>query len=326
MLVSEPRVWKLHGSRVLAGLRRAGLECGMHLLPRGERAKTWSAVSRLMSRMLRQGLGRDGAVLALGGGSVTDAAGFAAAIYMRGINWVSLPTTLLGQVDAGIGGKTGIDLAQGKNLAGAFHPPLITACDTALLETLSPRDFNCGLAEAVKFALVCDPGLWAFIRKNWTQLLLAQPAATETLVRRAAAGKLRLTTRDPQETKGLRDFLNFGHTIGHALELAAGLGPLRHGEAVVCGMRAALRLSQAHAGLAAGASDEIDAFLRLLPVPRLAPRPNSVLAALNLDKKTRAGRGRFVLLRSIGRPVIKSGLPQRSVRRAIQSSLQELRA
>ena len=325
ILVSEPRVWRLHGAKVRGALARQGLRVGRHLLPRGEKAKDLQAVARLLSAMLRQGLGRDSALAALGGGTVTDAAGFAAAIYMRGIPWVSLPTTLLGQIDGGVGGKTAVDLPEGKNLAGAFHQPLWTVCDTSLLATLPERELICGLAEALKLGLACDAALWGWLRKRWPDLLAGEPKALDELVRRAAAGKERVVSRDPRETRGLRDVLNFGHTIGHALEAAAGLGPLLHGEAVLCGMRAALRLSQAQGLLPERAAEEADAFLRGVPVPRLRLREAAVLAALRRDKKARRGRLRFVLLRAPGRAVVSPDVPEAAVRAAVRRILEELR-
>jgi 3-dehydroquinate synthase len=325
MLVSEPKVWRLHGARVAAALRRAGFQTSRHLLPSGEPAKTWAAVSRLLKAMLDQGLGRDSALVALGGGSVTDSAGFAAAVYMRGIPWVSLPTTLLGQVDSGIGGKTAIDLAEGKNLAGAFHQPLAAVCDTDFLSTLPRRERLCGLAEAVKLGMVRDPGLLAGLRRDWPRLRDGEPAALERWIRRAAAGKASVVSRDPREAKGPREILNFGHTVGHALEAAAGLGPLRHGEAVACGMRAALRLSQAHAGLPARMAADLEAFLKGIPLPRLRLREAAVLGNLRRDKKARRGRLRFVLLQAVGRPVVVDSVPERSVREAVRFILKELR-
>jgi 3-dehydroquinate synthase len=244
---------------------------------------------------------------------------------MRGIPWFSVPTTLVGQVDAGIGGKTAIDLTEGKNLIGAFHQPGAVVCDTNFLATLSWRERLCGLAEAVKLGMVRDPFLLRGLRQDWPRLLAGEPAALERWIRRAAAGKASVVSRDPRETKGLRELLNFGHTIGHAVEAAAGFGPLRHGEAVICGMRAALRLSQACAGLPARTAAELDAFLRLLPVPRLRLHESAVLAHLRQDKKARRGRLRFVLLKGVGRPLLTAQVPESSVRQAVSFVLGEIK-
>jgi 3-dehydroquinate synthetase len=306
MLVSEPMVWKLHGAGVAKALLNAGFKTVRHLLPGGERAKAWPAVESLLRAMLKAGLGRDSALLALGGGSITDAAGFAAAVYMRGIPWVSLPTTLLGQVDSGIGGKTAIDLPEGKNLVGAFHQPRAVVCDTALLDTLPAREFRSGLGEILKYGLLFDPALCAPLRKD----------RLERTVRRCAALKARLVARDERETKGRREILNFGHTIGHALETAAA-GGLRHGEAVVCGMRAALRLS--------GAPEGLGVRLEAFPLPRLSLSEAAVMRVLRRDKKARGGRLHFVLLKAAGRPFVTDRVPEPKVREAVRFILKELR-
>lgn len=279
------------------------MKAAAHLLPRGERAKTWASVEDLLGAMLGAGLGRDAGLVALGGGAVTDAAGFAAAVYLRGIPWASVPTTLLGQLDSGLGGKTGINLAEGKNLAGAFHQPISVVCDTSFLESLPERERVSGLAEALKYGLVFDPALWSYIRKSWVSLRRGDPAATASVVRRGAAWKLRIVAQDERE-KGPRELLNFGHTLGHALEAAAGLGRLRHGEAVIWGMRAALRLSVSHAGLPRAEFDEADGFLAGVPLPLPRVDLRKLMAAARRDKKAREGRLRFVLLRRLGRPVV----------------------
>ncbi|MEK7383051.1 MAG: 3-dehydroquinate synthase [Elusimicrobiota bacterium] len=304
-LVSEPGVWRRYGAGVENALKAAGFAVMRRLLPPGEAAKSWGEIEGLLRVMLEGGLGRDSALVALGGGAVTDAAGFAAAIYLRGIPWVSMPTTLLGQIDSGLGGKTGVNLAGGKNLAGAFHRPEAVVCDTEVLETLPARERLSGLGEALKYGLVFDPPLWRLMTRGWDDLAGGDARITEEVVRRGAAWKRRVVARDPRETKGPREFLNFGHTLGHALESVAGLGVLRHGEAVIWGMRAALRLSGRLAGLSAAAALEADRFLASVsaPMPRRLDW-RRLLAAARRDKKTRGGDARFVLLRSIGRPVV----------------------
>lgn len=256
--------------------------------------------------MLEGGLGRDAALIALGGGSVTDAAGFAAAVFLRGIPWVSIPTTMLGQLDSGLGGKTGINLAGGKNLAGAFHRPAAVVCDGDVLKTLPPRERVSGLGEALKYGLAFDAKLWSLMVRDWDKLAAGDARLTAEIVRRGASWKRKIVAQDPYETKGPRELLNFGHTLGHALESAAGLGVLRHGEAVIWGMRAALRLSVKRAGLSPANALEADRFLAGIPVP--VPRrldPHRLVAETKRDKKARAGAVRFVLLRAVGRPVVK---------------------
>ncbi|MFI5360766.1 MAG: 3-dehydroquinate synthase family protein [Elusimicrobiota bacterium] len=302
-LVSEAGAWRRFGLGVERSLKSAGIKVHRHLLPPGEAAKTWGSVEDLMTSMLSAGLGRDSGLVALGGGSVTDAAGFAAAIYQRGIPWISVPTTLLGQLDSGLGGKTGINLGGGKNLAGAFHRARAVVCDPDVLKSLPQRERISGFAEALKYGLVFDPSLWHLIVDHWDALLAGDPKLTARVVKRGASWKCRIVARDEFETKGPRELLNFGHTLGHALESASGLGFLRHGEAVIWGMRAALRLSVSRAGLSPSVALEADRFLESLPVPQ--PRriePRRLVELARRDKKARGGRARFVLLRALGKP------------------------
>jgi 3-dehydroquinate synthase len=320
-LVSEAGAWRRFGSGVERALKKAGLKVHVHLLPPGEAAKTWPSVQDLMSSMLAAGLGRDSALVALGGGSVTDAAGFAASIFLRGIPWVSIPTTLLGQIDSGLGGKTAINLAGGKNLAGTFHRAAAVVCDSDVLRSLPPRELTSGFGEALKYGLVFDPALWRLMTGNWAALMAGDRALTAKVVRAGAGWKRKIVARDLYETKGPRELLNFGHTLGHALESASGLGVLRHGEAVIWGMRAALRMSVKHAGLAPAAALEADQFLASLPVP--VPRriePERLVALAKRDKKARGGRARFVLLKALGRPTM-AYVPDEEILRAVRELL-----
>ena len=258
-------------------------------LPSGEEAKSLDAVERIW-RELR--LGRDGTIIAFGGGCTTDAAGFAAATYLRGVPWVAVPTTLVGQVDAAIGGKTAVNLPEGKNLVGAFHWPSQTVIDPALLETLPERERRAGMAEVVKTGLLAGEPLW--------ELPLPE------LVRRCAAYKAAVCLRDPYE-QGERATLNLGHTFAHALESAAGYEGLGHGEAVALGLLAALRLS----GLETSAVEEV-----LAPQPARVNR-EAAWAALARDKKARNGKPRLVLLEAVGEPVTGVELPDDRVRAAL---------
>ncbi len=279
-LVADATVLDLHG---------APLDDPVHALSGGEEAKSLAAVERIW-RDLR--LGRDGTLVAFGGGCTTDAAGFAAATYLRGIPWVAVPTTLVGQVDAAIGGKTAVNLPEGKNLVGAFHWPVQTVIDPTLLETLPERERRAGMAEVVKTGLLAGEPLWE----------LPLPA----LVRRCAAFKAAICLRDPHE-HGERATLNLGHTFAHALESAAGYEGLGHGQAVALGLLAALRLS----GLETSAVEEV-----------LEPRPvrvnrEAAWAALARDKKARNGKPRLVLLEAPGAPVTGVELPEERVRAAL---------
>jgi shikimate kinase/3-dehydroquinate synthase len=285
------------GGAVVADERLAelhGLEPA-HLLPAGERAKTLDEAARLW-RALR--LERGQTLVAVGGGSTTDVAGFVAATYLRGVDWIAVPSTLVGQVDAAIGGKTGIDLAEGKNFVGAFHWPLETVLDTTLLETLPEEEWANGRAEVVKTGLLAGEPLWEVPR--------------EEQIRRAAAFKASVCLRDPYE-QGERAQLNLGHTFAHALETASGY-ELPHGRALALGLVAALRLS--------GLEDEVRMVKDVLqPVP---PRLDLDAAweALRRDKKSRGGRPRFVLLEAPGRPRLGVEVDEADARSALAALIE----
>ena len=287
-IVIDANVAGIYG--VAAQLALGDRDVGLHEVPPGEAAKTTSTLERLWQALR---LGRDGTLVALGGGCATDLAGLAAATYMRGIAWVPVPTTLVGQVDAAIGGKTAIDLPGGKNLVGAFHWPVRTVIDPATLETLPQEELENGRAEVVKTGLLLGDELWE------------RPLADQ--VRRAAAFKTAVCLRDPHD-RGDRQQLNLGHTFAHALEAAAGYG-LPHGRAVALGLLAALRLS----GLDTGA---VEAALQPKPV---AIDRDAAWAALARDKKVVGGVPRLVLLERPGKPRIGVELPEAEVRAALDS-------
>jgi 3-dehydroquinate synthase len=217
---------------------------GKATIPEGEDAKTWDAAGELLGSLIRQGLDRKGVVVALGGGSVGDSAGFAASLYMRGIRVVQVPTTLLGQVDSGVGGKTAVNHPAGKNLIGTFHQPSLVACDTGLLSTLPRRELLSGLAEVVKYGVIADAKLYVGVEAEAEKLLSADPQALRWVVARCVAAKARLVESDERDEKGVRAALNYGHTMGHAVETLSGHS-IRHGEAVAIGMVAASRVAVA---------------------------------------------------------------------------------
>lgn len=290
-LVADGRVLELHGPA-------ASARClSRHTLPSGEAAKTFAQVERLCEELR---LDRDGTLVVLGGGAATDVGGFAASCYLRGVSWVAVPTTLVGQIDAAIGGKTGVNLQAGKNLAGAFHLPELTVIDPDVLATLPPEEWRNGLAEAVKAGLLMGEEVWH-----------ESPAE---LVRRCAAFKVAVCAADLTE-RGRRQILNLGHTFAHALEAGADY-QLAHGAAVALGLLAALRLSEDRYGL--------DSRWRAQVQQALAPEPvradlQRAWQALGRDKKVRAGRTRLVLLEDAGRPVFGVELEERAVRQALEA-------
>jgi len=289
-LVPDGELEVVADSTVL-GLHGPPLEAPVHSLRPGEEAKSLGAVERLWRAL---GLGRDGALVAFGGGCTTDVAGFAAATFLRGIAWIAAPTTLVGQVDAAIGGKTAINLPEGKNLVGAFHWPIRTVIDPRLLETLPERERRAGMAEVVKTGLLAGEPWWELPDRE--------------LVRRCGAYKTAVCLRDPHE-EGERAVLNLGHTFAHALEAAGGFERLAHGEAVALGLLAALRLSEV----------ETTAVEEVLRPERARVDREAAWAALARDKKARGGRPKLVLLESPGRPVTGVELPEEQVRAALDA-------
>jgi shikimate kinase / 3-dehydroquinate synthase len=289
-LVADERVIDLHRPRL--GDRLASV----HTVPSGEAAKTLAVCERLWDELR---LDRDGTLVALGGGTTTDVAGFVAACYLRGIAWVAVPTTLVGQVDAAIGGKTAVDLERGKNLVGAFHEPLRVVIDPGVLATLPDAQVREGLAEVVKTGLLAGRELWRL------------PHAE--LVRASAAFKAAVCIADPTE-RGRRAILNLGHTFAHGLEAAGGFTGPSHGQAVALGLRAALRLSIRHLGLDPSVLEEVET---VLPVSPARVDLEAAWNAMAYDKKARGGRPRLVLLRAPGEPLFGVELPEEEIRQAL---------
>ncbi|MEW6284976.1 MAG: 3-dehydroquinate synthase [Chloroflexota bacterium] len=268
------------------------------LIPAGEEHKNLETVSRLWRAFLENGLDRKSTVIALGGGVVSDLTGFAASTYMRGVDWITVPTTLLAMADASLGGKTGIDLPEGKNLIGSFHPPRLVLADPSLLLTLNDRELRSGMAEVVKHGVISDPELFEMCSRgmDWVK------ASLETVVKRAMAVKIQIIEADPYE-KGIRASLNLGHTVGHAVELVSGF-KLSHGEAVAIGMvveaRYAERIGMAKAGVSAAIAGVLSSLGLPVEIPNELPR-EAILRAMRVDKKKNAKSIRFALPAEIGR-------------------------
>jgi shikimate kinase / 3-dehydroquinate synthase len=289
-------------------------------LPAGEAAKTVAVARQAWTRLADLGVERGDVVVGLGGGAATDVAGFVAATYLRGVPWISVPTSLTGMVDAGIGGKTAVDLPQAKNAVGAFHQPEWVVCDPATVETLPLREWSAGFAEVVKTALLAGGRLWELVRA-W-EPGRGSPEERLELIRRSAAYKARIVAADPNE-RGERAVLNLGHSVGHGIEVATGYKAFSHGEAVAIGLLSALWLSSQCTGLDASVEEEVRELLRRheLPVAARNVSPAAVIDAMAHDKKAREGRVRFVLLEAVGKPVwgIDPGdeLVEKAVARAV---------
>ncbi|MGH7687334.1 MAG: 3-dehydroquinate synthase, partial [Candidatus Dormibacteria bacterium] len=304
--------------RLASQLRRSGRTVTVMGVLGGEGLKTWGAAGRLLQRLSRAGLQRGDAVVAVGGGSAGDLSGFVAATYLRGIAWVNVPTTLLAMVDSAIGGKTGVNLPKGKNLAGAIWQPRAVVCDTELLATLSGRDYRSAFAEIVKYCMIREDGLVPLIDTNLDALLRREPDVVAEVVRRSVEIKAAVVAADEREG-GLRQVLNYGHTIGHAIEAVTGFGPVNHGEAIAVGMHVAGRLSVQLAGCPESDIAWQDAALQRfeLAVTRQVDA-RRVLERVQSDKKaTPTGVG-WVLLERRGRPRIGCQVPMESARAALQ--------
>jgi 3-dehydroquinate synthase len=288
--------------RVVKELGEAGLVALPFVVPPGERSKSLSTAEKLLRGLARERLERASPVFAFGGGMVGDLAGFVASTYLRGVPFVQIPTTLLAQVDASIGGKTAVNLPEGKNLVGTFHQPRLVLTDPAVLETLPSRDYAGGLAEVVKYGVIADAELFAFIDRSLKAILGRDPRALEEVVYRCASIKAEVVQKDEREG-GLRAILNYGHTVGHAIEAVGDFHRWHHGEAVALGMEAAAFIAM-RLGLAS--VETLAAQNRLLKACGLPTRAaglprRDILRAMRHDKKVKNGRLRFVLPERIGR-------------------------
>src|SRR5436305_10273424 len=320
-LVTTPRVHALHGDR-LEVLCRAAAKWVILEVEEGEGAKTIESAERLWNEMLAAGGKRDSRVVALGGGSVGDLAGFAAGCFLRGIEFVQVPTTLLAQVDAAIGGKTGVDLPGGKNTVGLFHHPRWVVSDTSVLATLPREELRSGMVEVVKMAALLDPDLFVLLEEQMETLLAGDPEALGPVVTAAAAAKIGVVERDPTE-QGDRRLLNFGHTLGHAIESACGYAGLRHGEAVGYGILFALRLALSR-GLDRRTAERIRALILRLGLPPLPELdPEALLAAMARDKKALESGLVWVLPRSLGEGWMAGGVPSHEVQAGLRSFLRD---
>jgi 3-dehydroquinate synthase len=308
LVVSNEVVAPLYVARLERGL--AGKRVGSVILPDGEQHKTLATVGRVLDALVERRLNRDACVAALGGGVVGDMAGFAAACYQRGVDYVQVPTTLLAQVDSSVGGKTGVNHPGGKNLIGAFHQPRAVVSDIGTLGTLPPRELRAGLAEVIKIGLVADAGFLAWLEGHLDALLGLDAAALTHAIRRSCEIKAAIVAEDEHE-HGRRALLNLGHTFGHAIETAAGYGAWLHGEAVAAGMLMAADLSARLGWLEPGDVARVRSLLQRAGLPVAAPRIGAErgLELMGMDKKVLAGRIRLVLLRRLGEGVVAGDYP-----------------
>ena len=308
LVVSNTTVAPLYLAKLGQGL--AGKRVAAAILPDGEQFKTLETLGQVFDALVERRMNRDACVVALGGGVVGDMAGFAAACYQRGVDYVQVPTTLLAQVDSSVGGKTGVNHPHGKNLIGAFHQPRAVISDTDTLRTLDPRELRAGLAEVIKYGLVADESFLAWLEASLDALLALEPAALAHAIRRSCEVKAEIVAEDERE-HGRRALLNLGHTFGHAIETATGYGEWLHGEAVGAGMLMAADLSCRLGWLGAADVERVRALLARAGLPLEAPRIGAARALdlMGMDKKVLAGRIRLVLLRRIGAGVVAGDYP-----------------
>ena len=317
-VVTDSNVAPLYSQSTLASLETAGFLPTLITVPAGEASKALNVAELVCEKMIAAGLDRKSWVVALGGGVVGDLAGFVAAIYYRGVPFVQIPTTVIAQVDSAVGGKTGVNAAHGKNLIGAFHQPRLVLADVTTLQTLPTREFNEGVAEIVKHAAIRDRSL---LEPLGTPNLQFEPAALARLVRRNVEIKASIVAQDEHETKGLRALLNFGHTIGHGIENAAGYGRFLHGEALSLGLVAACRLSVLKAGLAPEESQLLLDALARFQLPLRLPddiSTESLMDALRTDKKFAQGQVRFVLCPRLGEAFVSKEVTLEEIREAVE--------
>jgi 3-dehydroquinate synthase len=319
LVVSNTTVAPLYLPRLAASL---AADCRLVevLLPDGEAHKTLGNVARVLDVLVANRLGRDCCVVALGGGVVGDLAGFAAACYQRGVAFVQVPTTLLAQVDSAVGGKTGVNHPGGKNLIGAFHQPAAVLTDIGTLATLPARELRAGLAEVIKYGLICDAGFFAWLEAHLGELLAGEPAALGHCVHRSCEIKAAVVARDERE-HGERALLNLGHTFGHALESATGYGEWLHGEAVGAGLVMAAEMSRACGLLDAADAQRVRSVVERAGLPTRIPgvAPGLVHEHMRIDKKVQGGRIRLVLLRAVGAALLTADYPEGALQHTLQA-------
>lgn len=322
-IVTGEVVAALYLQPVRQALQAAGARVLDIIVPDGEQAKSWQTIDYVVDALLAGRCGRDTLLVALGGGVVGDLAGFAAAVYQRGIDFVQVPTTLLAQVDSSVGGKTAINHSRGKNMIGAFHQPRAVIADVATLDSLPDRELRAGLAEVVKHGAALDAELFQWLEQNIDRLLSRERGALEHAVRRSCELKAAIVAADEREA-GQRALLNFGHTFGHAIEAGAGYGAWLHGEAVAAGMVMAAELSLRMRLIGEPQVTRLRALLSRAGLPVDGPQlaPERMLELMAVDKKAAQGELRFVILEDIGRASVRSGIEQRLVREAVVAAAQ----
>lgn len=322
LLVSNPVIFKKYGERAIAALKLVGYEVSSCTLPAGERYKTLKSLQKIYDIALQHRLERSSTIVALGGGVIGDMAGFAAATWLRGINVVQVPTSLLAMVDSSVGGKTGVNHPQGKNLIGAFHQPRFVLIDPSVLKTLPPREFRAGMAEVIKYGIIWDAELFAKLEesKRLDQMRYVDEELLQIILSRSCQAKAAVVSKDEKEA-GLRAILNYGHTIGHAVESLTGYKLVNHGEAVAIGMVAASQIAVQLRMWKSADAERQDALIQKAGLPTQLPNVldiEAILDTLQTDKKVEAGKVRFVLPTQIGAVTVTDQVPADVIRQVLR--------
>ena len=322
-VISNAYIKGKYGNLLENSLKDSGFDLRFKLVAGTEKSKSLKTAFSVVKDISNFDRKKNIFIIALGGGVVGDLSGFVASIYRRGVAYVQVPTTLLAQVDSSIGGKTGVDLVQGKNLLGAFYQPRLVFSDVETLKSLDSRQLRAGLAEVIKYGIVCDPRLFVYVEKNYKNILDAKPAALEHIVSRCSAIKAKIVAIDEREEKGVRTALNFGHTIGHALEAASGYKKYNHGESIAIGMLVALRISEQLRLIKSDKVKRIEHLINVvgLPVKIKGVSLAGIIKAHYHDKKFSAGRNKFVLVEDIGKVRILRDVPFEIIRDSIKERI-----
>ncbi len=320
LLVSDDQVYEFYGEKVRTSLEQAGFCVSLAKVPPGEIYKSLSQAMKLYEKCVESKLDRDSTIIGMGGGVIGDLAGFVASTYLRGLNFVLLPTTLLAQVDSSVGGKVGVDLPQGKNLVGSFYQPRFVYADLKVLKTLSRQQVKEGLAEIVKYGLIKDAQFFGWVEKNLERIKALDLEVIDFAVRRSVEIKAKVVETDERELKGRREILNFGHTIGHAIEASSGYRSYTHGEAVALGMIGAARIAEKMGYFPSHLVERLKSLLEAIGLPTWIERVDEekIGDALQLDKKVREDKLRFVLPKSIGEVFLTAEVSPNLIRKTLQ--------
>lgn len=319
MIVTDQTVSSLYLPAIRKSLAHTGFDTAEYILPPGEQSKSLAYCEKVLSQMAKDNLERRSFLIALGGGVIGDLSGFVAACYLRGISFIQIPTTLLAMVDSSVGGKTGVNLPEGKNLVGAFYQPVGVFADLDMLKTLPDREFSAGMAEVIKYGVIRDKPFFYFLEKNIKKIKDKDTETLAMIVQRCCEIKAEVVSQDEHETIGLREILNFGHTIGHGIEAVGGYGKMLHGEAISVGMVIEAKLAGEKLGFSADAANRLRKLLEAFDLPTKMPQVDKglLIRAMSRDKKVRDGKLRFAIPEDFGATATGIEFSEDEVRRVI---------